>query len=479
MPPPPRPNKEERDERITADDFGDSLFGSGINLKDEENYMHSTFSNRHHESFATQSTSFGSSTLSPNNSFNLLTQGTNSSSQGQDGPFAGTLGQPLSQEDIDAQERQRRQAAAIALNESLQQHLKNQFLNGNSVRRRLDKVAVNEGVALPTHGLYVRTDADKAETHVAVSANGKEGIVAVKAESMVEQGSRFEHMLSLVSLAAGDRLRTLIDESHGLSRARRYGDHGRVPPEFADIAVGEGKKRDEKVLPENITGTQWDKIPEAASPQQNGDVDKAETPQPLNTISFAGKINLRLREVAERDRLAEKERTKKREARKRQAENAAKEEGGDDTSAPDTPATDMAPKLTKKEQQKQARAAASAIEAESHGTTNATASMMAFGRKGARYSWMSSAQVPTNRFKPATGSGSTTPAAGKANVTGGAAMSRVGSGTGDKAPEWGDFREDSVGGRGIQSRDLALVLDRDGREKKALQRVFNKLGASS
>ncbi|WPH03293.1 Hypothetical protein R9X50_00617000 [Acrodontium crateriforme] len=488
MPPPPRPNKEEKEEKVSADDISDSLYGSGVNLKDEENYMHNMFNNRHRpaDSFTTnQSASFGSSTMSLNNSFNLLTQGTSFGSQAQDGPFAGTLGEPQSQEQIEQQERMKRAQAATARNEKLQYHLNHPFLEGNCVRRRLDARARSEGVLLPTQGLYVRTE---PETRVMTNGAANEGIVAVRPESLVEQGSQFDHLLSLISLAANERLRGLIDEAYTLARARRYGDHGRVPPEFADIAEGEGRRIKESVVPESISGTQWDKIPDSAlSPNAlTGYNDKSATPQPQSTFSFQGRLNTSLRNLAEEDRKAEEARIKKREARRRAAENATNpattgEEDILDPSTPNASDAGLTAKLSKKEQAKRDKASKEGAEAQSHTTTNATAAMMAMGKKASKYSWLSGGSMPTNRFAKPSASGTSTPT--KTSNSSTANNAPNGTNTTDKGPDtgkkagmhWGEWREEGEGGKGLQARDLALVLERDGRERKALQRVWNKM----
>ena len=530
MPPPPRPNKDEREERVGVEEIGDSLFGSGINLKDEENYMHTMYNNRHTQgdSFSTnQNTSFGSSTMSPNNSFNLLTQGTSFGSQGQqDGAFAGTLRPPQSQEDIELEARRKREAAARALAERRQHHLNNQFLLCNNVRKRMDRLALNQGVTLLMQGVYLR----EPQTTVMVDGSGSEGIVAAEdrvtgvqrqeqqAESIVNQNTPFEQIVSLVSLAAGERVRGLVDDAFKMARARRYGDHGRVvPPEFADIAEGEDKRSgSENVVPDNITGTQWDKVPDhdvLTIEENDTPKSKPPTPQPATTLSYQGTLNAHLRALAEKDKAAEATRLQKRLARKRAAEALANGDTNLDTpadaAAPTTNTTTAtgetssdatAPKLTKKEALKQQKAQNSSTEAQLQQTTNQTAAMMALGRKGRRYDWMTggAASMPTNRFAKSTppgtnpansaaGSGAVTPVKGEgATPPGvGTAMARVGSAGGGsgggaagegKVAEWGDWREDGVGGEGIQIRDWVLVLERDGREKGALERAVGRMG---
>ncbi|KXT14040.1 hypothetical protein AC579_10029 [Pseudocercospora musae] len=485
MPPPPRPNKEDKDERMGVEDIGDSLFGSGINLKDEENYLHSTWNNRHsqNESFnTTQTTSFGSSTMSPNNSFNLLTQGTSFGSAGQDGAFAGSMGQPRSQEEIENEQKRKRELAARRRAEKDQFHLNNQFLQTNCLRHRMHQRAAQESVRLNVEGVYVRNpEPDRVQTML--NANGSEGIVAAKPEAMIEQGSVYEHILTLVSLASAERLRGLVDEAYGLARARRYGDHGRVvPPEFADIATGEGEQSQETVIPDSVTGSQWDRPQRNSTDTVNGTSHvngetSTPTPQPQPTISFQGTLNQRLRDVAERERQAEKKRLKKREARKRKVENAADETPAatpaEEKSA--EPLATAAPvKVSKKEQSKKAKEAQASTEAQAFNQSNQTAAMMALGGKKNRYSWMSggAANMPTNRFaKP--NSGTATPKAAEPAKAPIDAVKK--DDEKKKLPTWGDWREDDVHGKGIQLRDWILVLERDGREKKALHKAVNKL----
>lgn len=481
MPPPPRPNKDEREERVGVEDLGDSLFGSGINLKDEENYMYTMYNNRHtqNESFSTNpATSFGSNTMSPSNSFNLLTQGTSFGSQGANGAFAGTMGQTQSQENVELEQRRKREAAARTQAEKRQHHLNNQFLLCNNVRKRMDRLALTQGVALNMHGTFVR----QPETNVMMNGNGSEGIAAVqdrRAESVVNQGTPFEGIVSLVSLAAGERLRGLLDEAFALARARCYGDHGRVvPPEFADIAVGEGQQSSETVLPESITGTQWDKFPESAG-DADGETQMSTTPQPQPTVSFQSTLHARLRALADQDKQAEKARLKKREARKRAAEATA---NGERAPADEPEAIAPLKPPTKKELMKQQKEKNSSTEAQLHSTTNQTAAMMALGKKGSRYSWMTggAAAMPTNRYSKAPvgpgGSGTATPTttgAVKLEVVT-TPVAPVVDANAERAVEWGDWRENVE--KGVQVRDWVLVLERDGREKGALQRVLSKLG---
>lgn len=477
MPPPPRPNKDDRDDKGKVEDFGDIVFGSGIDLKEEENYLHNVYNNRNvGDSFSTnQNTSFESSTMSAGNSFNLLTQGTSFGSQDANGAFAGTMGQTLSQDAVELEVRKKREAAAKKQAEFRSQHLNNQFLLCNNVRKRMDRLALNQGVTVNMQGVFVR----QPESKVSLS-NGATGIVSnsdkvdgiKKPESMVTPGYPFETVVSLISLAAGERLRGLLDEAHAMSRARRYGDHGRVVPfDFADIAEGEGARTEETATPQNLTGTQWDKTSAASNP--------ADAPV-QRTISFQGTLTVHLRNLASAEKSAEEARIKKREARKR----AAEANSTDDTAAlpADAIANGIAEaaKVTKKELAKQAKEKANASEAQLHSTTNQTAAMMALGGKKKKYNWMTggAAEMPTNRFAKPGPSGTVTPVAKVETGSGGPTTPGAGAVVGkeevEKAVEWGDWRETES--KAVEMRDWVAVLERDGKEKKGLERALLKLG---
>ncbi|KAK3104326.1 hypothetical protein LTR53_018456, partial [Teratosphaeriaceae sp. CCFEE 6253] len=133
----------------------------------------------------------------------------------------------------------------------------------------------------------------------------------------------------------------------------------------------------------------------------------------------------------------------------------------------------------------------------------------AIGRKKNKYAWMDAggggaAADTSNRFKAppssfaekrnnaeGSGSGTNTPAGGggvgKVEGAGGSPAAAGGTGGGEgmarggsaqaaptKALEWGDWREEAEAG--IQVRDWMHVLERDGKQKLALQRLFTRLG---
>lgn len=256
MGPPPRPNaekpeKEEKEKIHDISDVTDVFHGSGIDLREEENYMSNTFRNAH--ASAAYNASFGSSTTaaSANSSFNQL----NSGSFGSQTAFSGSgpISQPaLSQEDLSKEVDRKHAAAARELAISRQQHLKDSFLVSNRIRHRMHQIAYEQGVALNVEGLFDKIDQPAASGQTISNANGQ-AAAAIKdnhsrilqekpKDGYLQESAPLADILTLVSVAANDRLRTMLDDAYRLARGRRYGSHGVVPADLVDIAVGDNPK---------------------------------------------------------------------------------------------------------------------------------------------------------------------------------------------------------------------------------------------
>ncbi|KAK5684803.1 hypothetical protein LTS10_002877 [Elasticomyces elasticus] len=499
MPPPPRPNKEDKEERnVNIDDIGDSLYGSGVSIKDEENYLLNVFQNRHqapnnannNDSFAStaNSTSFASSSGGggANGSFNHLT------SLASHSAFSGTMGQTQSQDRIEEAALRARTQASVSRNLLRQFPLSqgNQFLLTNPLRKRLMARAHEQGVSVNTSGLWQRAGQPQAhETRVMMGGAGGLASVVVdtRPEFTASKGDAFEVVLSLVSLAVEGRLRSLVEDGFAVSRGRVYGDHGRVAPEWAGVAVGGegGEVGREVVVPEGVTGGNWDRV------DGGGEGGASSTPQPMPTISFQSMVAKKLRDIAHSDEAAELARTNKRLARQRA--QALKDAAATDDPMLDAAAPDVVPelpKITKKELARKEKEAKQGREANSAANINSTIALATGGKKKRQYGWMTggAAAEPSNRFKeaaPKGGSGAVTPV-GKVEgpgspVVGVDDFTAIGIAPPAKAAEWGEWREDSgVGGEGkrVQGRDWVVVLERDGRlgGGKALQRFFTGVG---
>ena len=149
---------------------------------------------------------------------------------------------------------------------------------------------------------------------------------------------------------------------------------------------------------------------------------------------------------------------------------------------PGTPGGDLvAPEPTPKKSALKKDAKKAPSDAQAFGATNKTLNMaLGFGGVGGKkLSWMKQSTEPTNPYLAS----KKTEAASKGAKAGTSAGKDGAGGENGKngVPErkWGEFREDGREGKGIQMRDLVYVLERDGKEKKALQRAYMRLNAKS
>jgi len=512
MGPPPRPNpaikqeKEEKEKISDISDISDAIWGSGVDLREEENYLTNTFRNQHSQSFE-------SGTTSATNSFGQISQGSFGNQPAFGG--SGSISQSIeTQESVEQELNRKHQAAARAWALQHEHPLRDSFLSGNTMRFRIHQIAVNQGVTLDIKGLWEPErkppgpPPTKPQGVNGVTAVGPDGvgIAAFQAKSIpettshavLEESARYADILSLLSLAANERLRGLLDEAYTLARGRRYGDNGVVPPDLQDIATGEGR-RSASVKATSITGTSWDKTQDEA---EDGTVPKGMyipwkslgylliciiEAQPEPTVSFTSSLTSHLQKLAVSDRDMEVSRVKKRQERARKAaaaEKAALEGDGPITTGASTPSTPVTPAvdfatsvagdkpMTKKEKERLAKLGNS--DDALHNRANETAAMqLGFGKKKKTYNWMTGgAAAPSNPYTPK--------ATKAATVTNGTKGDGKKSGT-DKALQaterkWGSWRESGIEGQGIQIRDFAAVLERDGKDRKALHRCFMSMG---
>lgn len=188
-----------------------------------------------------------------------------------------------------------------------------------------------------------------------------------------------------------------------------------------------------------------------------------------------------MRERARQEREWEEARLRRRQRRKEGGQEAGATASRAGSAAPATPGS-VAPEpektMTKKEMKKSQ--ALKAAEANSHANQNLTSSMFAglggkgglFGKKktGKTYDWMNVGRA---------GSGASTPARATPGPKGG--NGTPGTPTANHAlttegrNRLGTWREDKEKGRNIQMRDWVAVLERDGRELKALCTAHSRL----
>ncbi len=188
------------------------------------------------------------------------------------------------------------------------------------------------------------------------------------------------------------------------------------------------------------------------------------------TIQFANPVVQALQKITKDERAQEEERLAKR--RRREAKADTNGAGSATTGS----LGDIAPDIDTRKGNKGKEAAAKKVnEAAQHAATTKTMNMaLGFGSRATPL-WMRKGADTThsNPFLP------NKPKAGPQGSKGGATgMNGAGSGL-PKSRVFGQFREDRETGSGIQLRDVVSVLEHDGKEKKALQRAYSRLGATA
>lgn len=175
-----------------------------------------------------------------------------------------------------------------------------------------------------------------------------------------------------------------------------------------------------------------------------------------------------LQQSIKQDRLDEDRRLAKRAERK--AKKAANDGNALEGAAGPSSVADVAPSVDVKRIPKKGKAADNVSQAQQLNALNNTTQMALGGKK--MPSWMSGgSKGPSNPYL----------ARPSANVKKENAPST--NGPASSLPRnrvFGDFREDKEEGKGIQLRDLILVLEQNakGMEKRALQRAYGRQGNS-
>ncbi|QDS77559.1 hypothetical protein FKW77_001256 [Venturia effusa] len=493
------PEKPKAEKATDINDLNDMVTASGIDLREEENYLAATYRNRHAEtSFVSQS----NSTLSANTSFNQWSQ----ESYGNHPGFQshGPLSQPaVSQKSLEEIQREKHRLEVHNYNARKQKHLNDPFLQTGCVRERLERKTLEYQVRLDSKGFYEQAppkpppqNPQNLHASTMTGVNGT-GIIVAKASGMLEQGAPLVDLLSLLSLAANERLRGLLEDAHAISRARQFGSQGVVPPEWADIAEGRGKPQQTEARSQSIMRTAWDQVPDSAvSPKtvlpstlDSTDPTRMPTPPqepeqaPKPTIAFSSSLPTQLRSIADADKEAEKKRLERRKKRDKERQNSVISDTASPMTAtavgPGTPGMETAVKITKKQAAKESKQ--TVTDEAQRKQANQTAAM-ALGGMGKKYSWMTAAAPkPAGGLQAGVGLGRGAGTPGSSKSGNGSAPAQPQEDVGLRSRGYykklGSWREDGPTGRGIQIRDWITVLERDGIEKKSLAKSYARLSS--
>ncbi|UKZ64583.1 uncharacterized protein TrAtP1_005797 [Trichoderma atroviride] len=485
MGPPQKP--AERPTKDYEYDVTDSLAGTGIDLRAEEQYMAELYSNAL-ETISEARTGFAH-----------YPSGSKSTFYG-----AGPANQPAQPTDL-SQQQYSAQAAEQAWQDSSMrlavqrtQEINDPFLLVALLHRRAEKVAREHHLGLNlelknnTHSMgKMKLPENFAAPKVTVKTQpGPDGTVVETSGSFIPQDAYLVDQLALMSIATKQRLRELIEDANIISRTRQKTSHGEVPLEWAAAAApmnAEPLEPMEKATDANGTGIDTETGSSTSPLKRPADTsDTAVKQPPAKLPKIASYATLTMRDLARQEREWEEARLRRRQMRKDGITDAGASASRSGSVAPGTPGS-VAPEtekaMTKKELKKTQQMKAQ--EANSHANQNITSSMFAglggksglFGKKKAKsYDWMnvgrggSGTSTPT-RAAPGPGKGPN----GVPSVTASGNMALTTEGRN----RLGTWREDKEKGKNIQLRDWIAVLERDGREAKALQHAYIHLDSSN
>ncbi|KAI9845894.1 MAG: hypothetical protein M1837_004429 [Sclerophora amabilis] len=505
MGPPSRPVEKA----TNASELTDAVAQSGIDIRAEENNLTAYFSQHRSQndpSFnSANASSFDSATSSGSDSVHYPVNSNfprfPQHNQNIPGSFfgGGSFHQPpvprKSAEEIAQEEWRaalRRQAQTRAL------HLNDPFLFANSLRLRINRRAYENGVRLPQEGYSERPAQPPRRVNTA-NVTSADGVSITAITASLEGDSQLSEILTLLSLAAEERIRGLVEDAAALAAGRRAESHGVVLPEWSDLAVSNGLQPGTETPVEGKRGSEDAVTPVTNNPLKRSFSSANKLPMPLsnagekpatNTIAFPNELAKVIRAVASKERDIEEARVAKRARRLNNASSADASRSG--SVAPGTPGPggiaempgDRAPepepkKISKKELARQQSARVD--EAHLHKSANNTARMMLGGgasifgkKKGGGYSWMNSggSSGGANALnKPNIGLGGAAGGVAEGSTSG----SGTGPFTGALGKRIGEWREDREKGVGIQLRDLTNALEADGKVGKSLAIAYSKL----
>lgn len=240
MAPPPR-----TDRGAEAADFTDVLASTGIDVREEEAYLTQGYGPQVQQQQPQQpprlQTTFNNS-FGSQPSAGTITPGASFTSQPQQTTFQAYP--PVAQPPSVPQPPQRtaEQIAADNAHRSntymsrrAQYHLQDPFLNTAVIERRMQAIAEDKNLRLPTHGVF-RPSSNRP---TAIEVSGPDGSTKVSSgNTIMLHSATLGDMISLVSLAFEERLRHVLDQAVSIAQNRQISARG-VPDEWSDLAVVE------------------------------------------------------------------------------------------------------------------------------------------------------------------------------------------------------------------------------------------------
>lgn len=222
MPPPSKPADRTGDQGDL-----DAIASSGINLKDEENYM---FKDR----------KFSQQTQANTSSFSANTSGSNSFNE-QNRQNAEASSVSLGDGNVTSPEEEKEKAlrqATHRLAARASHHLNDPFLTSGALVGKLGSTCKAHGCTFSHKGFY---EASNASHNTLVEVMGPDGssTIADKGQPLLDHKAPLEPLMVLLALGSREFLRGKLSLAFSLSRHRRMYAQGYIPPEWENMAKKE------------------------------------------------------------------------------------------------------------------------------------------------------------------------------------------------------------------------------------------------
>lgn len=242
MGPPSRPTDKATDKPTDMNELSDVLVGSGIDLKEEEAALLGRFNLPSQRQAAAPAFGTTGNTGAPTgyNTFNLLSQSVTGDRFGPYGAVTPNQQAVVHQPAEDSAESEHRRTIRRRA-EKIQHHANDPFLATSWVQQRLWHAVKREGITRSNPAMAKFTNHATGMNDISAPGLDPNGLLSTsKGQDSFSHDAPLMEFFTLISLAAKERLRGIVEEAATLAKGRRMGSHGEVPSEFTELAAGPG-----------------------------------------------------------------------------------------------------------------------------------------------------------------------------------------------------------------------------------------------
>lgn len=238
MGPPSRPTDKPTD----MNELSDVLVGSGIDLKEEEAALLGRFNLPSQRQAAAPAfgATLNTGATTAYNTFNVLSQSVTGDRFGPHGAVTSNQQAAVHQPAEHLAESEHKRTIRRRA-EKIQHHANDPFLVTGWVQQRLWHAVKREGITRSNPGMAKFTNHATGMNNISTSNLDPNGLLSTsRGQDSFSHDAPLMEFFTLISLAAKERLRGLVEEAATLAKGRRVGSHGVVPLEFTELAAGLG-----------------------------------------------------------------------------------------------------------------------------------------------------------------------------------------------------------------------------------------------